>query len=106
MNNPFEVLETRLSNIESILLTIQNTASAAPAPAAPKKDEYLFIEDLQTEFKIPVPTIRRHAKRIGFTKFGKRLMFRRTDILKWLEANEVKGRAQIQSEALDRLKVK
>jgi hypothetical protein len=106
MNNPFEVLETRLSNIESILLNIQTVASAAPATAAPKQDEYLFIEDLQKNFKIAVPTIRRHAKRIGFVKFGKRLMFRRSDVLRWLEANEVKGRAQIQSEAIDRLKAK
>jgi hypothetical protein len=104
MNNPFEVLETRLSNIESLLLNIQAGATAAPAPAAPKSEDYLHIEDIQQEFKIPIPTIRRHAKRIGFIKFGRRLMFRRGDILRWLEANEHKGRVQVQSEAIERLK--
>ena len=104
MLNPFESLETRLSNIESILLHL----SKQPAPVAPAEinnpDELLTIEELSKEIKTPIPTIRRKADKIGFIKHGRRLLFRRSDVIRFLEANSVKGRAQIQSEAIQRLK--
>lgn len=103
MTNPFDVLDNRLSVIENLLVKIQTAATARPTPA-PNEDEYLYIEDFANEFKIAVPTIRRHAKRIGYSKFGRRLMFRRSDILIWLDSKKVKGRVQIQNEAIERLK--
>ena len=97
----FEVLEARLSSIESLLLNLQK-----PAPPAQSAEDYLHIEKVYQDYNIPVPTVRRHKKSIGYIRFGRRLMFRRSDVLRWLEANEYRSRASIQQAAIDRMKNK
>lgn len=103
-NNPFEVLEARLSSIESLLLNLQKPAP--PATVVQSAEDYLHIEKVYQDYNIPVPTVRRHKKSIGYIRFGRRLMFRRSDVLRWLEANEYRSRASIQQAAIDRMKNK
>ena len=40
--------------------------------------------------RIPVGTLRKHQNEIGFSKLGKRVIFREDDLLKWEESKRHK----------------
>ena len=104
MENPFETILNRISDLERQIQALNSKIS--PPAAQNNTDENLTIEELSEAIKTPIPTIRRKANQIGFIKHGRRLLFRRSVIQRFMEANAVKGRAQVQSEAIERLKMK
>lgn len=84
LNNPFEVLNQRLSNIEKIL-----SESAKPQPEKEPLSKYLTLEELRELH--PIHPSRQtvynwtHAKRIPYRKSGKTLIFVRSEIEKFIE---------------------
>lgn len=84
LNNQFEVLNQRLSNIEKIL-----SESAKPQPEKEPLSKYLTLEELrklhpshpskQTVYNWT------STKRIPFRKSGKTLVFLRSEVEKFIE---------------------
>jgi len=102
--NPFEVLDQRLISIERILLLMQTNQSAP----TPKNDESL-LEILEAPevgkiIKAPVTTVYRKAPEIGYIKHGKRLLFKRSDVMAYLEKYAHKSLSDRKIQALEALK--
>ena len=55
MNNPFEVIEARLNNIETLLLDIKHTPKKQGEQ--PEADELLTVQDTAKFFSLSVPTV-------------------------------------------------
>ena len=83
MTNPFETIEERLQNIESMLRLMQ-----LPAPARHSTDPALVgIEDAARILMIPKLTIYKRIKEIPHYKPGRHLMFKTSELLMWLESS-------------------
>ena len=99
MENPFDKLEQRLTNIEKILLSLQNQEQ----PQSPETDTWFNIDELcqYLPSKPTKPTVYgwTQAKKIPFHKTGKSLVFRKSEIDTWLSSNRIKTIAEIDAEA-------
>jgi len=105
MNNPFELIEARLSSIENLLINLnecQTTDTTAPV------DELLTIEQAADFLSLSVPTLytKTSAKSIPFMKRGKRLYFSRTELIDYLKEGRSKTRAEQIADAGQILKKK
>lgn len=104
MNNPFEIIEARLSNIENLLLDIKH----APPPLSnhPEGDELLNVLQVAELLNLSVPTIygKVHNSEIPYSKQGKRLYFSRMEIMDWIKvSHKQKTWAASEIEAIDRM---
>lgn len=86
-NNPFEVIDQRLSNIEGLLLSMKHDSKR------PQEDpEKLMTIQQAAEFlSLTVPTLYTKISRekgFPFMKRGKRVYFLRKDLLKYLKGND------------------
>jgi excisionase family DNA binding protein len=95
MNNPFEIIEARLSNIESLLISIRSQAVNVPNPA----DDLLTISQAAELLSLTVPTIYGlvHRHEIPNSKRGKRLYFSKAELLEWVSA----GRRRTITESME-----
>jgi len=76
MTNPFEIIEQRLSNIESLLLTIKHK------PEASTQQENLNVKESATLLKVSEQSILNYIKK-GFLpaqKIGRGYLIKRSDI--------------------------
>ncbi len=85
MNNPFETINERLSNIESLLLDIKHK------PVEEDKKENLTIKETAELLKVSEQSIHNYIKRgfISANKIGRILLIKRYDLDKAL--TEVKS---------------
>lgn len=79
MNNPFEVIEARLSNIENLLLDLKHQPKQAP-PTNP--NERLTRKQVQKEYNISLGTVHNLMKKdaLAYEKVGRKTLFRREDV--------------------------
>ncbi|WNM18533.1 helix-turn-helix domain-containing protein [Flavobacterium capsici] len=85
MNNPFEIIEQRLSNIENLLLDIKHK------PTEEDKAENLTVKEAAELLKVSEQSIHNYIKR-GFLpaqKVGRILLIKRIDVEQSLQ--EVKS---------------
>lgn len=85
MNNPFETLEARLSNIENLILEVKNqTKQSDPAN---DQDEFLTIPQAAKLLHLSVPTIygKTHRNELPFMKRGKRVLFSKKQLIEYME---------------------
>ncbi|WP_071885035.1 helix-turn-helix domain-containing protein [Hymenobacter sp. DG25B] len=83
MNNPFELINARLNNLEALTLeALQHLRSAPPAAAAVGG-----IELAQEVTRLSKPRIYAlvSARAIPHSKRGNKLYFNRTELVAWLE---------------------
>ena len=86
MNNPFETINARLSNLEALTLEalscLRNTATAAP--------EVGGIELAQQVTRLSKPRLYAlvSARGIPHSKRGNKLYFTRADLLAWVNAGK------------------
>ncbi|CAM3445297.1 Helix-turn-helix domain-containing protein [Flavobacterium longum] len=76
MNNPFETINQRLSNIENILLGIKQT------PVEEPKSENLTVKETSALLKVSEQSVHNYIKK-GFLpalKVGRILLIKRSDI--------------------------
>jgi len=76
MNNPFEIIEQRLSNIENLLLDIKHK------PTEEEKAENLTVKEAAELLKVSEQSIHNYIKR-GFLpaqKVGRILLIKRIDV--------------------------
>lgn len=86
--NPFEILDQRLTSIERILSLMQNTQQA---PAPEPTDQMIGIEEVAALLRCPKPTVYQKAKHIAHFRHGKRLLFQKSDVLKYLETYKIES---------------
>jgi hypothetical protein len=101
MNNPFEIIEARLSNIETLLLDIKHAPRDSDNQSDP--DKWLNLDELISYLpdKPAKATIygKVHSKMIPYCKQGKSLIFRKSEIDEWLNRGRIKTVAEISEEA-------
>lgn len=99
MSNPFEVLETRLSNIENLLLDLKHKPEKAEPK--PEPEQLLTIQQASEFLSLSVPTIYSKVSKdeLPYMKRSKRLYFSRTELLEYLKEGRKKSTAEIEQEA-------
>jgi excisionase family DNA binding protein len=104
--NPFEVIETRLSNIETLLLDLKHQPQKVEPTEHP--DHFLTIQQAAELLSLTVPTLYSKVSKgeLPVMKRGKRLYFSRTELLEYLKAGRKKTQIEIEAEAISYLKRK
>jgi len=76
MNNPFEILNERLANIESLLLEIKHK------PEEAEKSENLTVKETAEVLKVSEQSVHNYIKRglIPALKMGRILLIKRADL--------------------------
>lgn len=93
MTNPFEVLNTRLGNMEVLLLEacdrLTRMAEAPPKSQPESSDELLTVRQAADLLHVCPQTVHDFKKRglLTFQKIGRRTLLRRTDVLAALTAH-------------------
>jgi hypothetical protein len=83
MNNPFETIDARLSNIESLLLDIKHH------PKPPELPDRMTLDEVCVDFNLTKPFVYKETsvhgtKGMPCKRFGSRLVFSRKEILQWM----------------------
>lgn len=76
MNNPFEIIDSRLSNIENLLLDLKHP------PASKQSDEYITRKEAADILHITLPTLNNRTtegKLKGY-RMGRRVLYKRGEI--------------------------
>ncbi|MFT5213418.1 MAG: putative DNA-binding transcriptional regulator AlpA [Patiriisocius sp.] len=99
MGNPFKILDERLSNIENILQ--DNFNNQKKQNYQPQTENPLGIKDVSKLIGKTVPTIYGYCQRneIPYSKNGNRLIFWKSEIIKWLKQGKVKTIQEIEANA-------
>ena len=106
-NNPFESIETKLSNIESLLLALQ-TNQPQTAATAPDPDRWMGVDELCCYLpeKPKRGTVYTWVKNsfIPYSKTTKYLRFRKSEIDTWIHSGRRKTIAELRAETSKRAK--
>lgn len=100
MNNPFEVIEARLSSIENLILDLKH--QPIQVETTNQQKQLLTIDEVAELLHLTKPTVySKHSKGElpGVCKQGKRLYFDRQTIIDWIKQGRKKSNAEIEQEA-------
>lgn len=99
MNNPFEVIEARLNNIETLLLDLKHIPREQGEQ--PEKDELLTVQDTAKFLSLSVPTVYGLISKgeLPVMKRSKRCYFSKVELVNYLKQGRKKTLAEIASEA-------
>ena len=99
MNNPFEVIEARLNNIENLILDLKHQSNQVKS--SEQQDQLLTIKQAAEFLNLAVPTIYTLVSRgeVPFMKRSKRLYFSRTELIGYLKEGRRKSNSEIADEA-------
>ncbi len=95
MNNPFDVIDARLSNIETLLLDLKHNPSATSEPATERKILH-SIQELANHYGTSTVTAQKwkNSGKIPFRQVGRKVMFDTVEIDKAMDSGKRKaGRA-------------
>jgi len=103
MNNPFEIIESRLSNIENLLLDLKHNASDHSNST---NEALLTVKDAAKFLSLSVPTIYSLISKneLPVMKRAKRCYFSKADLLNYVREGKKLQSGKI--EAVDFLKPK
>ena len=98
MNNPFEVIEARLSSIENLILDLKQPTKVEPTE---QPEQLLTVQEAAQFLNLTVPTIYSKVSKgeLPVMKRGKRLYFSRTELMEYVKAGRKKSNAEIEQEA-------
>ena len=98
MNNPFEEIEVRLSNIENLLLDLKHQSKQV---STDQTEQLLTVQQVAEMLGLAVPTLYgfTHRNEIPFNKKGKRLIFLKQEIIDWIKEGRRKTVSEITAEA-------
>ncbi|MVM35875.1 hypothetical protein GO755_38025 [Spirosoma sp. HMF4905] len=82
MENPFEIIARRLSNIEDLLLDIKHRPSPGPTSQSLSRSKKIDFQAARDEYypNIPESTVRQLTAHLSRTKVGKRILLDRDEI--------------------------
>lgn len=91
MNNPFDVIDARLSNIENLLLDIKHgpikKSDTQTSPDRINKEEAIsFLESKGFALSQSLFYKATSLHEIPCVKFGRRLLFNQVDLISWAES--------------------
>ena len=100
MNNPFELLDARLSNIESLLLDLKHSANNLTPH--PDKNDLLTIQQAGEFLHLSVPTLYLKVSKseIPVCKLpgSRRLWFSKQELTEWIKTGRKQTIAEINAE--------
>jgi len=99
MNNPFESIEARLNNIETLLLDLKHNPLEQSTQT--EKDELLTVQDAAKFLSLSVPTIYGLISKgnIPMMKRSKRCYFSKVELINYLKQGRKKTIAETAAEA-------
>lgn len=99
MTNPFEVIEARLNNIETLLLDLKHTSKEQGEQ--PEKDELLTVQDTAKFLSLSVPTVYGLISKgeLPVMKRSKRCYFSKIELINYLKQGRKKTLAETATEA-------
>ena len=99
MNNPFEVIEARLSSIENLILDLKHQPTKVEPTDQP--EQLLTIQEAAEFLSLTVPTMYSKVSKgeLPVMKRSKRLYFSRIELLEYLKDGRKKSNAEIEQEA-------
>ena len=99
MNNPFDVIESRLCSIENLILDLKHQPQQAEPTELP--DNPILIQDAAHFLGLTIPTMYSKVSKgeVPVSKRGKRLYFFRSELLEYLKEGRQKSNAEIEVEA-------
>ncbi|MCG8827619.1 helix-turn-helix domain-containing protein [Tenacibaculum dicentrarchi] len=97
MNNPFAQIDARLSNIENLILSLNQTPTNQPQ----ELEEPINIKEVAKLTELSVPTLYGYVQRneVPYYKKGNRLKFFKSEIIDWLKEGKVKTVSEIEADA-------
>lgn len=106
MNNPFETIEARLNNIETLLLDLKHTPKKHSEQ--PETDELLTVQDTAKFLSLSVPTVYNLISKgeLPVMKRSKRCYFSKVELINYLKQGRKKTFAETAIEANTYLKKK
>jgi excisionase family DNA binding protein len=98
MNNPFEVIEARLSSIENLILDLKQPTKVEPTE---QPEQLLTVQEAAQFLSLAVPTIYSKVSKgeLPVMKRSKRLYFSSTELMEYLKEGRKKSNAEIEQEA-------
>lgn len=105
MTNPFEILETRLNNIETLLLDLKHNPKKTIEVATP--DQLLTVEETAQFLNLSIPTVysKVSKKELPVMKRSKRLYFSQAELTEYLKKGRRKTNLELEKEAEAYLKI-
>lgn len=99
MNNPFEVIEARLNNIETLLLDIKHNPKEQSQQS--ETDELLTVQDAAKFLSLTVPTVYGLISKgeLPVMKRSKRCYFSKVELIDYLKQGRRKTLAETAIEA-------
>ena len=90
MNNPFELIEARLSTIENLILDLKQPTKADPTE---QPERLLTVQEAAQFLSLTVPTIYSKVSKgeLPVMKRSKRLYFSRTELFSYLREGRKKS---------------
>jgi len=98
MNNPFEVIEARLSSIENLILDLKQPTKVEPNE---QPEQLLTVQEAAQFLNLTVPTIYSKVSKgeLPVMKRSKRLYFSSTELMEYLKEGRKKSNAEIEQKA-------
>lgn len=108
MDNPFDILNQRLIKIEDLLFELNNKSNSNQTFGSKTEEEILTIDQACMFLNLAKSTIYiLTSKRIlPFFKRGKKLYFKKSELLQWIEDGKKKTMKQLQNEVDEYLEKK
>lgn len=99
MNNPFELIEARLSSIENLILDIKHQPKEVESKE--QSEQLLTVSETAQLLNLSIATIYSKVSRreLPFMKRGKRLYFSSIELMNYLKDGKVKSNLEIEAEA-------
>ncbi len=90
MENPFEIILEKLSSIEKAIEKLNIVSNE-------EVDKFLTVEQLSIFIGLSKPTIYglTHKRKLPYYKTGKRLCFKKSEIVNWITSSKVKSTREI-----------
>lgn len=98
MNNPFEVIEERLSSIENLILDLKQPAKVEPTE---QPEQLLTVQEAAKFLNLTVPTIYSKVSKgdLPVMKRSKRLYFSSTELMEYLKEGRKMSNTEIGKQA-------
>jgi excisionase family DNA binding protein len=95
-HNPFDQIDSRLSNIENLLLSISEQKTPEPKPEQP---ELMTIDEASSFLRLAKPTVYTLCSRgkLPYMKRAKKLYFYRSELLDYLRFGRAKAAYELRT---------
>jgi excisionase family DNA binding protein len=99
MSNPFDVIEAKLTKIESILSDLLRNPEGSPPPAEPE-EIFLTVKEAANFLKLSVPTVYTlmSKKHLPFLKRSQKCYFLKSELIDYLKAGRRKTNNELKAD--------